>query len=488
MKIIPTPHADPVERLLRVSHEVDALVTLLPPEGEPGEPVDIPVTGGRVTGDATQVDRWASLLDLAGDTWAPRHPTDPLGVYSRHRVDTFLAVDGNWLHIARGIPVGVTERRSTENRTFQLQLVGTGGWLDRQRKRNWAALAGETAQQMLVRMVTTLAPPVTPTVVDTTTPEVLPVGAHWDDASFWDVAGDLAALAGAGVYFDPYGDLIIRPTLGTDPTPAGDVTGMVTGVEAAPSEDFANWVQVTFTPAGARRRKHIDHDWALTSSGGTPSEGEARAPAGHTWFRLHYLDGRGRSRRRELRRIEPQDVLTVLGPGGAYERFSVTGVSDDSTARYVQMDVEKIVNEGTVTAGDVTFTVNVADADVVGTASGGGRYGLDPATIGRVAYEETRAGSPTQARADAYARAVLDASLLAGVEMKTTCVDDPRIEPDDDVTLTLDRRRVWRVVTVEHDLAGQMDLTLRAVAELDFLYPSQGLYPSQALHPSDDTT
>lgn len=75
---------------------------------------------------------------------------------------------------------------------------------------------------------------------------------------------------------------------------------------------------------------------------------------------------------------------------------------------------------------------------------------LGTTLVGPVLHTETRRGRPTQAQADARAATLLRATLLAWRTTSADIVPDPRLEPDDVLTLTLpDRVEKVRATVVE---------------------------------------
>lgn len=447
-KVVGTSH----ERLVRVDlHDVTrALVHQ-----------SLPVTGGTVTASAVDTDRWRVDLTLAGDQWEPITPRDPLSGLSGHwlavHVGAVVDTVPELVEVCRVVPVSTRVRRSSEGTTVDVECVGAAGYMAQASSGRYTANRGETCQDMIVRVVRDAAPPGWPGLVDDTTqPVPVPVGFYTDDATPYEVLADLAAVANIAAYFTADWTLVLRDPLPN--TPGTPARTLATGVdliahdtETGRGYGFANRVEITFDPVGATGRTTIRADWTYRAQGGAPASGEMRATDngdGTVNLRVHVRDTAGRRRTRALRRVESGDLVELLAPSGARNLYEVQGTTDAGT--YLAFDVQLVdTDDGGVQNNDtVELSAYVLAVDsIVGTAQWD-TPPLDPAsTQGPVVYTESSLGNVTQAQADARAQAMLDVTVRAWQTHLVDAIPDPRLEPDDDVTLVLPNRTLSGRVT-----------------------------------------
>lgn len=427
---------------------------------------DLPVVRGTVTASAVDEDRWTASIELAGDLWAPVLPTDPLSGLSRHYLRIYMGAEVNtderWVEVCRVIPATARTRRSVESVTVDLDCIGLGGYLALASSGRYLPLVDETCQDMIARIVTDAAPPAWGGVVlDSTTPVPVPVGYYGtEEQDVRAVMQDLAAIANVATFFDCLGRLVIRDPL---PTTWGPAEETITVGEDLASYDtemgrdfgFANRVEVTFQPVGAGRGS-FRADWQYAVQTGAPAAGQIRTTdnGSSKQWRVHKFDKEGYDRSIEVEKVERGDLLQARTTTG--EKALVEVVERVDLGTYVALDVVVIQESTSSIQNNVTVELTawarLVD-DVIGTAEWD-TAPLDPASSDLVTYQETRLGVVTQAQADARAAALLQATITAWSTTIVQAIPDPRLEPDDDITVVLpDRTLDARITRVELPLA-----------------------------------
>lgn len=217
--------ADPLlDTAVDTSHERVVLVELLDPSGTVVD--EVPVSGGRVTGTSGSVDRWTGELVVplsrGASSWVPTTPAHPLSGFAGYsvRVNVGAVVDRSPLlvPVARLWPFRTRLERSDRSVELSVDLVGPASYAQQAAGQTHAAAAGESCQDVIVRLLSD-AVPHTPAVLDTTTPDDPPDG--WtSDADVWAAVEDLSARADIVTYFDAAGDLVLREPLPPVATPA----------------------------------------------------------------------------------------------------------------------------------------------------------------------------------------------------------------------------------------------------------------------------
>lgn len=179
---------------------------------------DLPVAGGSVRGSSLRINRWEGNLEVAGLEHAPTSAADYLSGLSAHYVSVHVGRQAAgdapvWVHLANLWPVDSTVTVSKEQGTFSLDLASAGYLAEQAGGLVHTPLPGETAQQFAARILTEQLP-YTPTVTDTSTPFDVPASYEPDESPVFLVVEEMMSLASARLYFDAYGDIIIRPALG----------------------------------------------------------------------------------------------------------------------------------------------------------------------------------------------------------------------------------------------------------------------------------
>lgn len=434
-----------LDKVMGTSHRRIARVDLYDASGL--IQADLPVTDGDISARANSSDRWQVRLTLAGTEWVPQEATDPLSGFAGTYLEVWLGAEVDTVDelvpVCRVIPVNTRVRTSVEDVEVEVDCLGLGGWLDLAAPSRLAAKLDETCQEMIVRVVQEISPSgYVGQVDDTSTPVPVPLGFYIDNATPAEVIRSLVSIANITTYFDAAGTLVIRPPLPNTPNPvrtiaiAQDLSTI--DQETGRLGNFANVIEVTYQPAGASDRQRVSADWTYRTLNGAPSQGQIRetnnGDGTHQW-RVHVRDAGGKNRRRGLDRIETGDILEALASTGGRVLAEVRSAGSQGT--YFTFDVEYISTEAPGVANNDVIELAVfasLEDNIVGTAEESTGV-LGTAKAGRVVRTETVIGNVTQAQADARAQSLLQTALRAWQTYVIEAIPDPRLEPDDDITL-----------------------------------------------------
>lgn len=443
----------------------------------------LPVSDGTVSASAADDARWSATLTLAGTEWAPDGPEHPLAGFVPHEVRIYAGATVDDLpelvRVARLLVRGSTVTRRPGEHTVTVELVGLDAWVARGAAVDYRPEIGRSCQEAIIDLYQSRKPSGWGrlTVRDTTAPVPVPLAFRARQVPPAELLADLAAVANVTAYADADGALVIRPPLSD--TPGVPVRQLTAGADLLGSEvtvgreqEFANRVRLEFEPVGdLRTKRRTSGSWDRVST--------TDPPAGQYWLgttsdgeltlRIGYRD-KARARKRELRRIEAGDLVQLLYNGGVMVVYEVVTSALNDDKSYWSGAVRLLDADGTQPATEANVEVVLfatPDEPRVGVAvQTTGPLGT--ATIGRVDYAETRLGNVSQARADERAEAMLGVLLHGWATSQLEVVPDPRLEPDDDLTVTYysGTTLAHRVVSLELPLGiGPMRLSVRSFTD-----------------------
>lgn len=436
---------------------------------------DLPITDGAVLGRTNAGDRWTATITLAGDLWVPDTPTDPLSGLSRHHLRVFMGAEVSTVdevvEVCRVIPIETRVRRAVESVTVDVTCVGPEGYVAQAADGTFIPLIGETAQEMIERIVTDVAPPGwNGSVVDSSTTYDIPLGYYAKEASPSAVIRDLVSMANITIYFDGSGNLVMRNPLGQTANPVRTVSvgDSISTLERATGRggNFANAVELTYNPVGGGRGAFTaGYQYRISTS--VPTNGQFNgAGTGPYVLRVAHRDASGFNRFDQLEKIERGDLLEIRGANGNVWLHEVESITDVGT--YHQIDSVAISGSGpdNLSSMEVTAYSRLVDP-VIGTAEWDVSP-LRPQDAGKVVYRETLVGKPTQAQADARAQSILESRVRAWQTFFVEAIPDPRLEPDDDIQLvTTDATLDARITTIDLPMSPNnlMRIGVRTVLE-----------------------
>lgn len=436
---------------------------------------DLPITDGTVVGRTNAGDRWTASITLAGDLWVPDLPTDPLSGLSRHHLRIFMGAEVSTvdevIEVCRVIPIETRVRRAVESVTVDVTCIGPEGYVAQAADGTFIPLAGETAQQMIERIVTDAAPPGwNGSVVDSSTAYDIPLGYYAKDTSPSAVIRDLVSMANITIYFDGQGNLVMRNPLSQTASPVRTVSvgESISTLERATGRggNFSNAVELTYDPVGGGRGS-FTAGYTYQVSASAPTSGQFNASGSNPYvLRAAHQDSSGFNRFDQLEKIERGDLLEIRGTNGNVWLHEVEGITDVGT--YHQIDTVAINGSPPAASSSMEITAYARLVDpVIGTAEWADAP-LRPQDAGKVVYRETLTGKPTQAQADARAQSILESRVRAWQTFFVDVIPDPRLEPDDDIQLvTTDATLDARITTVDLPMSPNnlMRLGVRTVLE-----------------------
>ena len=407
----------------------------------------LPVSAGNLTGSARFGARWEGSIEVPGTDWTPTGTDSPLsgftGAYVSVWAGATVSQQPELVEVARLLVAGSTVSRAKDVWSVAVDLIDTLAYAERGVTSEWSPELDETCQQMIRRILTSTWPPQWPAPVfdDSTDPVSVPLGIIWEDTDPATVLYDLASIANLTLYADWDQTIIMRDPLPDAATVVRDLDARVdvTRYDVTLGRDnFANTVELTFEPVGAKRRALARSVWTYATQGGAPTVGRMNAVDngdGTATLRVHVQDSAGRTRRNMLERAGGGDLLRLLDPDGGELVGETRSTVDDGSyytmvMRYLAGDVNLSQNV------DVEFSAYVLQSDpriVTRTLTIGP---LAVGTVGQVMYAETHQGDPGATQAGVRADALLQVMARGWATHVIEAVPDFRLEPDDDIRVT----------------------------------------------------